>query len=69
VGVRSAAVATGLDFIPLPTERYDLVIPTASLDDPAIQRLLAVLADGGLRAGVEALRYDAAAMGTEPSAA
>ncbi len=69
VGVRSAAVATGLDFIPLTTERYDLVIPTASLDDPAIQRLLAVLADGGLRAGVEALRYDAAAMGTEPSAA
>ncbi|MEK9659665.1 MAG: substrate-binding domain-containing protein, partial [Chloroflexota bacterium] len=69
VGVRSAAIATGLDFVPLTTERYDLVIPTASLDEPAVQRLLAVLGEASLRARVEALGYDGAGMGTEPSAA
>jgi putative molybdopterin biosynthesis protein len=69
VGVRSAAVVTGLDFIPLTAERYDLVIPTASLDDPGVQRLLAALARPALRAQVEALGYDAATMGKEPSAA
>ena len=40
VGVKAAALATGLDFIPLEAERYDLVVPDHLLNDPAVQALL-----------------------------
>ena len=38
VGVRAAAIADGLDFIPLGEERYDLVVPRHFLDLPAWRR-------------------------------
>jgi len=64
VGIRSAALALGLDFIPVAHERYDLVIPTAFLDLPMIQHVLALLADDEFRAAVAAQPgYDVSAMG------
>ena len=42
--VRSAARALGLDFLPVTTERYELVMATASLGHPGLQRLLQVIA-------------------------
>jgi putative molybdopterin biosynthesis protein len=45
LGVRSAAVAMNLDFIPVGWERYDLVIPTACLAQAGVQHLLDVLND------------------------
>ncbi len=38
-GLQTAAVAFGLDFIPLVSERYDLVIPETTFNDPAIGHL------------------------------
>lgn len=43
LGVRSAAIALGLDFIPIGWERYDLVIPLAYSEHRGIVALLAVL--------------------------
>lgn len=43
LGVRSAAVAMNLDFIPVAWERYDLVIPGTYLNHPAILGLLSIL--------------------------
>lgn len=42
-GVYAAARATGLDFVPLERERYDLVLLATRLDQPAMQTLLDVL--------------------------
>jgi len=43
LGIYAAAKALGLDFQPLARERYDLILPTASLDDPRIQTLRRVI--------------------------
>lgn len=43
LGVRSAANALGLDFIPVGMEEYDLVIPELYWNDPRMQALLAVI--------------------------
>ncbi|MCC7449810.1 MAG: molybdopterin biosynthesis protein [Anaerolineae bacterium] len=45
MGVRSAAIAMGLDFIPVGWERYDLVIPAAHLEHTGVQHLLSLLDD------------------------
>ena len=64
VAVQAAALALGLDFVPLESERYDLVIPNHFLDDPAVQALLDLLRRPGLRRRVEALGgYDVSGMG------
>jgi putative molybdopterin biosynthesis protein len=39
LGVQTAALALGLEFIPLTTERYDLAIPEGKWQSPAIQVL------------------------------
>jgi molybdate-binding protein/DNA-binding XRE family transcriptional regulator len=70
VAVRAAAIALGLDFVPLSKERYDLVIPTHFLGHAPVAELLAALRRQSLRRQVEALGgYDVATMGTEPAAA
>ena len=70
VAVRAAAIALGLDFVPLGQERYDLVIPNHFLDEPAIVELLSALRRPALRRQIEALGgYDVASMGVEPAAA
>jgi molybdopterin molybdotransferase/putative molybdopterin biosynthesis protein len=43
LGIYAAAQALGLDFIPVTRERYDLVIPTAFLEDPRIRLLLEII--------------------------
>ncbi len=43
LGIRAAADALSLDFIPLTKERYDLVIPTAYLEDKRIRLLLEIV--------------------------
>ncbi|MBM7855339.1 putative molybdopterin biosynthesis protein [Desulfohalotomaculum tongense] len=44
LGIKAAAKALGLDFIPVVEERYDLCIPGEYWDQPVIQRLLKVMA-------------------------
>lgn len=44
MGIHAAAKALGLDFIPVTTERYDLVIPAAHHNNPLVQGLLEVVA-------------------------
>ncbi len=43
LGIKSAAKALGLDFVPLVEERYDLLIPGELFDTPMIQTILAVI--------------------------
>ncbi len=69
IGVQAAAVAAGLDFIPLGEERYDLVVPNHFLDLAGVVALLDVMRRPGLREQVEALGgYDAAMMGEATAA-
>ena len=70
VGVRAAARALGLDFLPLARERYDLAIPARFFELPAVQALLETLTSPLFRLEVEALGgYDVTPMGTPVSAA
>jgi putative molybdopterin biosynthesis protein len=65
VGVRAAALALGLGFLPLAQERYDLAIPDQFFELPAIQALLETLTSPLFRLEVEALGgYDVTPMGT-----
>lgn len=60
LGVAAAARALQLDFIPLASERYDLILPEESLDAPWFGPLIETLAAPRFRAAVEALGgYDA----------
>jgi len=43
LGVYAAAKALGLGFVPLARERYDLVMPLSSLEEPRVQALLKVM--------------------------
>jgi putative molybdopterin biosynthesis protein len=64
MGIRNAAMALNLGFVPVTHERYDLVIPVALVDLPMIQHVLALLVDDEFRAAVAAQPgYDVAAMG------
>lgn len=49
VGVLAAALALGLDFVPLAEERYDLVLPLDLLTDPHVAPVLDLLASAALR--------------------
>ena len=63
-GPRSAAQARGLHFIPLQTERFDLVVPDVHLNHPAVQALIAVAQGHTFRAEVSSLGgYDPAHAG------
>ncbi|MCS6773167.1 MAG: molybdopterin biosynthesis protein [Anaerolineae bacterium] len=64
LGVPAAARALGLDFVPLFKERYDLVIPVAHFDTPALVAVRAILADPDFRQAVAGLPgYDISQMG------
>jgi putative molybdopterin biosynthesis protein len=64
LGIRAAAIALGLGFIPLESERYDLVIPTDSLDLPLLLPLFDLLHDSKFKRAVESLEgYDVSVMG------
>jgi putative molybdopterin biosynthesis protein len=64
LGVLSAAAALGMDFVPLRSEQYDLVIPRAFYDSALLHPLLALIRSETLQRQVEALGgYDVSAMG------
>jgi putative molybdopterin biosynthesis protein len=64
LGIRAAARALELDFIPVAWERYDLVIPREHYESALLAPLLALLQDEGFRAAVSELEgYDSGPMG------
>lgn len=65
IGIRSAAQLFGLDFIPLQTARYDLVVPKTHLQShPTLVHLFETIASGPFRSEIEALGgYDASETG------
>lgn len=66
LGIRAAAQALGLDFVPLFHERYDLAIPRRHWESELLAPLRAALADPAYQAAVAALGgYDVAQMGRE----
>jgi len=70
IGVKAAAVAMGLDFLPLEEERYDLVIPDHFLSHGPVQVLLDLLRWPVLHRRVESLGgYDTSNMGIQSPAA
>lgn len=67
VGITSepAAIAYGLDFVPLATERYDLVVRRDHLGTGEVRSLLQVLGSPALHAQLDAIDgYDASLCGT-----
>jgi putative molybdopterin biosynthesis protein len=55
LGIRAAAMALSLAFIPVARERYDLVIPRACLEDEKIRLLLEIIRSDDFKAQVLAL--------------
>jgi molybdate-binding protein/DNA-binding XRE family transcriptional regulator len=65
LATRSAAQAFGLDFVPLHSERYDLVMRKRTADLPAVKSFLDVLQRSSLRRKLEVLAgYDTSETGT-----
>jgi len=52
LGIRAAAKALGLDFVPVTSESYDLAIPERFFELPALARLLEVIASPAFRTRV-----------------
>ncbi len=64
LATRSAAQTFGLDFVPLHSERYDLVMRKRTTDLPAVKAFLDVLQRATLRRKLEVLAgYDTSQMG------
>ena len=64
LGILSAARAMELDFVPLLTEQYDLVIPAKHYESDLLQPLLSLVRTGEFRAEVDELGgYDTSTMG------
>lgn len=53
LGVRSAALALGLDFVSAGVEEYDLVIPVKFLPSPAVQALFSVIRSQEFKSAVQ----------------
>lgn len=52
IAIESAALAEGLDFVPLTEERFDLVVPASLASRPPVSRLVEALDDPGFRTEV-----------------
>jgi putative molybdopterin biosynthesis protein len=64
LGILSAARALDLDFVPLLTERYDLVIPKEFYEADLLQPIMSLIRSQEFRQDVDALGgYDTATMG------
>ena len=64
LGILSAARAMGLDFVPLLTEQYDLVVPREFYESDLLQPLLALIRNDEFKSKVDALGgYDTARTG------
>jgi molybdate-binding protein len=55
VSIRSAAIALGLDFLPLAEERFDLIVSKDLSDDPRVIQLLDTLSSRTFRRELESL--------------
>jgi putative molybdopterin biosynthesis protein len=55
MGIQAAAKALALDFIPVVTEQYDLVIPGRYFEDSGIQILLETIRTDRFKQRVKAL--------------
>jgi putative molybdopterin biosynthesis protein len=55
LGIKSAARALGLGFVPLVEERYDLIIPEEVFGTPMVQALLELIQTAGIKDAVVAL--------------
>ncbi len=55
LGVKAAAAALGLDFIPVGVEEYDLIIPDQYWDDPRIRALMEVIRSEAFKDAARAL--------------
>jgi putative molybdopterin biosynthesis protein len=65
LGIYAAAKALGLDFVPMVTEEYDLVIPEAFFGDEKIQLMLEVMGSRAFRNLVDKMGgYDTSKTGT-----
>ena len=65
LGIMAAAKALGLDFIPVVTERYDLVVPETTWADKRFQKLLDIIRSGEFKSAAAALGgYDTKDTGT-----
>lgn len=64
LGIETAALAHGLGFVPLASERYDLAMPATVWEQPAVQMLAAWLESTAARDAIDALGgYDTAESG------
>jgi molybdenum cofactor synthesis domain-containing protein len=65
LAIYAAAQALGLEFLPVATERYDLVIPAVHFDGPMVQTLLEIISSKEFKNQVMALGgYDVRDTGT-----
>lgn len=55
LGIYSAATLYGLDFVPICTETYDLLIPDYAWETPMVQELLSILKSDEFKARLEKL--------------
>ena len=55
LGIRSAANALGLDFVPLVEERYDLIIPEIFAENEIIQALMEIITSAAFLTAVSAM--------------
>ncbi len=66
LGIRAAASALDLDFIPLAEEPFDLVLPKRALEDERVKGLLDILSSSELRKRIEGLGgYDLRELGEQ----
>ena len=64
LGILSAANAMGLEFVPLLSEQYDLVIPAEHYESERVQFVLSIIRGEKFRSEVDALGgYDTSSMG------
>lgn len=64
VGIQAAAAASGLDFVPLTRERYELVFPDNVWDRPAVEALRVIVKADSFRHTLESLGgYDSSETG------
>lgn len=55
LGIESAAIAYGLDFIPLTIEQYELVIPAEFMVNPCVQMIMDTLSSDTFKTSVNVL--------------
>jgi molybdate-binding protein len=63
IATRDVAIAYDLAFVPLSEERYDLVLPQATLAEASIQRLLDMMTTASFRSELTSLGYDVSPCG------